>query len=333
MRFISPAVSGITTERKASISSRKLSPTTTAIVRISRLGDLVGEVDVAGRRSADVRGHVRALGRRRDRVVAQAPDELLGGPVGGRSRRRHVQDRGGPRRVDERFSDLLHAAGVLEIVAQVRQARDPSPSDRASCAGRRPCARCPWSACRALAGPAPGPGTAPEPAARPCASSCAAICCSCLSAFCLAWLFWSDSCLLTSSILAWSGLAGCLDMSTLTSSGPFVPGAEGRRQPVVRLPRIGALRERAVVLLAEVEVERGSASATEHGDARPARTAAGAARRSAPTAPSRAAGRRAAVRRCGSASRSIRSPTMAEERGQQRDATAAATIATTSADV
>jgi hypothetical protein len=37
MRFISPAVSGITTERKATISRRKLSPTTTAIVTIRRL--------------------------------------------------------------------------------------------------------------------------------------------------------------------------------------------------------------------------------------------------------------------------------------------------------
>jgi hypothetical protein len=37
MRFISPAVSGMTTERKAIISSRELNPTTTAIVTIRRL--------------------------------------------------------------------------------------------------------------------------------------------------------------------------------------------------------------------------------------------------------------------------------------------------------
>ena len=74
----------------------------------------------------------------------------------------------------------------------------------------------------------------------------------------------------------WSALAGCLDRSTLISSGPLVPGAEARGQPVGGPPRVGALGQRAVVLLAEVEVERGQRRAPRARRGRRARTAADA---------------------------------------------------------
>ena len=54
---------------------------------------------------------------------------------------------------------------------------------------------------------------------------------TCASAFFFASAFWSDSCLESWSSLDWSGLAGCLDMSTLTSSGPLAPAPNAAVSP------------------------------------------------------------------------------------------------------
>ena len=220
---MSPAVSGITIERNASISSRKLSATTTAIVRI----EPAARSRRRGRRS-------RRSCRRRRRSCscpsspsgscrrAGAATRSLGRPVGGRGRRRHVQHRRGARRVDERLGDRLDAGGLLEVVAQVLQARvgrrllellalvvgllldlvDLLVELRLDLRLRL---RCAWPAAR----PAPR-------AARRSAAPAA-------SAFSLALSFWSCSCWSSLSSFAWSAFAGCLDMSTLISSGPLVP--------------------------------------------------------------------------------------------------------------
>ena len=67
--------------------------------------------------------------------------------------------------------------------------------------------------------------------------------------------------LLISSSCFWSGFAG-LPSLTLTSSGPFAPGAEALGDQVVGLARGRALRQLAVVRRAQVEVSTGSASTT-----------------------------------------------------------------------
>ena len=61
----------------------------------------------------------------------------------------------------------------------------------------------------------------------PCASSCSSCCWACLLA--LSLLSCSPELIL--SICFWSAFAGCLDRSTLISSGPFVPAPK----PDVRL--------------------------------------------------------------------------------------------------
>ena len=84
----SAALSGSSTERNASSSTKKLSSTTIPIMRGSLSLMRFGEVDVAGGLAAEVGGHVLALDRLRDHVVAQVVDEVLGlassdGPVVG----------------------------------------------------------------------------------------------------------------------------------------------------------------------------------------------------------------------------------------------------------
>ena len=47
----------------------------------------------------------------------------------------------------------------------------------------------------------------------------------------LGLVFWSDSCSSILSSLAWSAFAGCLAMSTLTSSGPLAPAPKPAVSP------------------------------------------------------------------------------------------------------
>ena len=83
------------------------------------------------------------------------------------------------------------------------------------------------------------------------------------------------------SRFAWSGLAGFADRSTLTSSGPLEPAPKPARHDVVGLARLGALRQRAVVLLAELEARRRDREREQDRPSRRSRTAAGAWPRSA----------------------------------------------------
>ena len=103
-RFIRPAVSGMTSERNASSSSTKLSATTTHDRQHEPARDLVGEVDVARGRAADVRrscpcpssppGSCRRAAR---------STRSLGRLVRRRGRRRRGDHRRGALVVDERL--------------------------------------------------------------------------------------------------------------------------------------------------------------------------------------------------------------------------------------
>ena len=73
---------------------------------------------------------------------------------------------------------------------------------------------------------------------------------------------------------------------------PVGPRPEAGREAVERPPRVGALRQRAVVLLAQVEAEGGQRERRQHDDRDDRRTATGGARRTRPSASSRGDGRR-----------------------------------------
>ena len=109
--------------------------------------------------------------------------------------------------------------------------------------------------------------------------------------------------------------------------------AEAGGQAVVGPARVGALRHRAVVLLAEVEVERRERQHDEDDQRDEPPPGSGGSRRSRPSGPSRAAGRRGL--RCGSGigSLSIRVADDRQDRRQQRDRAAQTATTTTSADV
>ena len=70
--FATAACAAKRNDRNAASRMQKLSPITTAITRTSRDEIAAGEVDVARRLAADVRLHIRALGRLRDRVLRGA---------------------------------------------------------------------------------------------------------------------------------------------------------------------------------------------------------------------------------------------------------------------
>ena len=75
-RFITAALSGTSSERNASRSTMKLSPTTTAIISGSFSEMRLGEVDVGGGLAADVGGTPVPASAARDHVAAQVADEV-----------------------------------------------------------------------------------------------------------------------------------------------------------------------------------------------------------------------------------------------------------------
>ena len=319
MRFMTPAVSGMTIERNASSSSRKLSAD----------DDADREHEAARRSRRRGRRSPRSCRRRRRSCPApfvaagivssrSVPHEALGRLVRRRGRRGRGHDRRGARVVDERLGDRVDAGGLLQVVAQVLAGAGRSPAGRPACAGRRPAARsasscassCGWTCACACA----GPGRAARPGPRGSRGLLLL-----RSAFCLACFFWSDSCLSILSSCSWSAFAGFLRQVDADEQRAVGADAEPGRHPVVGLPRLGARRQRAVVLLAEVEVEHRQRERDEDDERDERRTAAGGARRTAPSAPSRAGGRPSPSGGGAARARRCASPTIAEQRRQQRD--------------
>ena len=123
-RFISPAVSGTTIERKAIRSSRKLSSDHGRDHERQLLADPVGEIDVAGGLAADVgrqRGPLDApsgiTGERS--VLTRSSVASADGAVVGIT----VNDRGVARLVDRRRRDVLDALRLADLVLELDQPR------------------------------------------------------------------------------------------------------------------------------------------------------------------------------------------------------------------
>src|SRR5215211_2393675 len=85
--------------------------------------DLARQIDVARRRPADVRLHMVAFRGLGEDVITQVAHEVLGRARGGRGGRGHGVDGGGALLVDQRISHLVHALGLLKVLAQVGQPR------------------------------------------------------------------------------------------------------------------------------------------------------------------------------------------------------------------
>src|SRR5215211_1449671 len=112
--FITTALSGTKSEREDEHDpndQRKL------------VRDLARQIDVARRRPADVRLHMLAFRGLGEDVITQVAHEVLGRARGGRGGRGHGVDGGGALLVDQRISHLVHALGLLKVLAQVGQPR------------------------------------------------------------------------------------------------------------------------------------------------------------------------------------------------------------------
>ena len=116
--FITTALSGTNSERKASRRKNKESTSTIPYHQGQLVRDLARQFYVTCGRPTEVSAHLLAVGRLGNDVVSQAIYEVLGRTRGGRSGCCHGIDRGVALLVDQRQGYLVYALGLLKVRAQ-----------------------------------------------------------------------------------------------------------------------------------------------------------------------------------------------------------------------